>query len=176
AINKQFGLKLTLQDITDYNLGKFVDVPEGEFWNWFTVNEVGLYKEVVAADGAFKSLNGWSKQNEIFFISARNERFLEVSEGWLQANGFTYNGIQLVGRTPKIAAIMEKNIDIFFEDKYETAIEVHKVCGIPVILFDTPYNQGYTPSGVIRVSNWEEASEWVNTYLYVGEELDADVG
>ena len=176
AINKKFGLKLTLQDITDYNLGRFVGVPVDEFWNWFTETEAGLYKKAAAADGAFKSLNGWSKQNEIFFISARNERFLEVSEGWLRANGFTYSRVQLVGRTSKVDAIREQNIDIFFEDKYETAIEVHKDCGIPVILFDTPYNQGYTPNGVIRVSDWKEASEWVNTYLYVGKELDADVG
>lgn len=168
AINKQFGLQLTLQDITDYNLGRFVDVPEDEFWGWFVANEVGLYKEAVAADGAFKSLHTWSKQNEIFFISARNERFLDVSEDWLQGNGFVYNGIRLVGRTSKVDTVLEQKIDIFFEDKYETALEVHEKCGIPVILFDTPYNQGFTPKGVIRVKSWQEAESWVDGYIYGG--------
>ena len=34
---------------------------------------------------------------------------------------------------------------------------IHEQCHIPVLLFNTPYNQDPIPDGVIRVHNWNEA-------------------
>ena len=42
---------------------------------------------------------------------------------------------------------------------------IHEECNIPVLLFDTPYNQDPIPKGVIRVNNWNEANKWVKNWL-----------
>ena len=55
---------------------------------------------------------------------------------------------------------------MFFEDKHDNAVMIHEECDIPVILFDTPYNREPIPKGVIRVYNWEEAAQWVNSLVY----------
>jgi hypothetical protein len=56
-------------------------------------------------------------------------------------------------------------VEIFFEDKHDNAVMIHEECQIPVILFDTPYNQDPIPNGVIRVNNWREANKWVENWM-----------
>ncbi|HZG73794.1 MAG TPA: hypothetical protein VEY51_19840, partial [Chondromyces sp.] len=55
--------------------------------------------------------------------------------------------------------------DIFFEDKHDNAVMIHEELNIPVILFNTPYNQDPIPPGVIRVSSWSEAEKWVQHWV-----------
>jgi uncharacterized protein len=44
-------------------------------------------------------------------------------------------------------------------------VAISEECKIPVILFNTPYNQDPVPKRVIRVNNWQEASAWVNQWM-----------
>lgn len=41
---------------------------------------------------------------------------------------------------------------------------LHEELGIPVILFDTPYNRKPIPKGVKRVTSWSEAKKWVDEW------------
>jgi uncharacterized protein len=42
---------------------------------------------------------------------------------------------------------------------------IHEELNIPVVLFNTPYNQNPIPEGVIRVNDWTEANQWVQKWL-----------
>jgi uncharacterized protein len=44
-------------------------------------------------------------------------------------------------------------------------VAISEELSIPVLLFNTPYNQKPIPEGVIRVNNWMEADEWVQHWL-----------
>ncbi len=61
-------------------------------------------------------------------------------------------------------------MDIFFEDKHDNAVMIHEECNIPVILFNTPYNQEPIPNGVIRVNNWKQAYIWVENWVKNNED------
>lgn len=41
---------------------------------------------------------------------------------------------------------------------------IAKEADIPVILFDSPYNQMPIDDRIIRVNNWQEASQWIKQY------------
>jgi uncharacterized HAD superfamily protein len=64
-----------------------------------------------------------------------------------------------------VAAAKKFEVDLFLEDKHDNAVAISEECKIPVILFNTPYNQDPVPKRVIRVNNWQEASAWVNQWM-----------
>ncbi|MEH7109988.1 MULTISPECIES: hypothetical protein [Bacillaceae] len=164
-INKAFNMNIAYEDVDQYDLMPFVKVPEQVFSKWFTDNEPTIYRESPPAEGVLPILNKWKDDHELYFISARSPHLLHVTRNWLVQHGITFNGIELIGSHDKIETVKKQKIDIFFEDKHDNAVMIHEECHIPVILFDTPYNQDPIPNGVIRVNNWNEAQKWVNKWL-----------
>ncbi|MFC5734166.1 5' nucleotidase, NT5C type [Cytobacillus gottheilii] len=164
-LNTSFQLNLTLEDIKQYDLMPLVNVSEEEFAEWFTTNEPVIYEESPMAEGAGEVLTKWKDEHELYFISARGSHLLEVTKKWFLDKELTFHHIELIGSHDKIAAAKKHNVDIFFEDKHDNAVMIHEQCGIPVLLFDTPYNRDPIPEGVIRVYNWQEAEDWVKNWL-----------
>ncbi|KAB7670051.1 5' nucleotidase, NT5C type [Bacillus sp. B1-b2] len=163
-LNESFQLNITLDDVVQYDFYPLVNVPKDEFDQWFLQNETKIYAASPLAEGANIALQDWAKQYELYFISARGSELLEVTKEWFVNNGIHFDHIELIGTHDKIAAAKRHKIDIFFEDKHDNAVNIHEECGIPVILFDTPYNREPIPNGVKRVTTWNEAYQWVETW------------
>ncbi|MCH6266600.1 5' nucleotidase, NT5C type [Neobacillus citreus] len=170
-INKAFGMNIAYEDITQYNLTPFVKVDEKVFAHWFSENEPIIYEGSPLAKGVKPILNKWKNEHELFFISARGPHLLEVTENWFSAHGLTFHHIELIGSHDKVETAKNLKVDLFFEDKHDNAVALHEECGIPVILFDTPYNQEPIPQGVIRVNDWAEAAIWVENWLRKQENI-----
>lgn len=164
-INNAFGLDIAYEDVDQYELTPFVNVPEEEFAKWFQENEPIIYQGSPLAKGAKKVLKKWEKEHELFFISARDNQLLDVTKKWFADNELMFHHIELIGSHDKVETVKKHKVDIFFEDKHDNAVTIHEECQIPVILFDTPYNQNPIPKGVIRVHNWAEANIWVENWL-----------
>lgn len=164
-INKAFQLDLTLNDVTQYDLNHLVDVSEEDFAKWFVETEPIIYAKSPLAEGAKEVLNKWEGVHELFFISARRADLLNVTKEWFFEHALHFNHIDLLGTHNKVQAAKDNKVDIFFEDKHDNAVMLHEECQIPVILFNTPYNQDPIPNGVIRVNNWAEANKWVESWL-----------
>jgi uncharacterized HAD superfamily protein len=164
-INEAFGLNITLDDIKQYDLNPLVNVSEEEFAKWFIENEPIIYSKSPLAPGALSILTKWKEDHELFFISARGRNLLDVTKQWFLQNGLSFDHIELIGTHHKIEAAKRHCVDVFFEDKHDNAVMIHEECKIPVILFNTPYNQDPIPQGVIRVNDWHEADEWIQRWL-----------
>ncbi|MDM5229147.1 hypothetical protein QUF73_23855 [Cytobacillus sp. NJ13] len=164
-LNEAFNLNITLNDIKQYDLTPLVTISEEQFAHWFYENEPIIYKESPIAKGAKEVLTNWKRKHELYFISARGSHLQQITEEWFLENTLEFDHIELIGSHDKIEAAKKYEVDIFFEDKHDNAVMIHEACGIPVILFDTPYNQEPLPNGVIRVRNWQEANAWVNDWL-----------
>jgi uncharacterized HAD superfamily protein len=164
-INKAFKMNITLEDVKEYDLNTVVNVPEQEFSKWFIENEPIIYEKSPLADGVENALNIWKNEHELFFISARPSYLLENTKKWFTQKGLSFHHIDLIGSHYKIDAAKKYKLDIFFEDKHDNAVMIHEECKIPVILFNTPYNQEPIPNGVIRVDTWKQASDWVDRWL-----------
>lgn len=164
-LNEAFNLNITLNDIKQYDLTPLVTISEEQFAHWFYENEPIIYKESPIAKGAKEVLTNWKRKHELYFISARGSHLQQITEEWFLENTLEFDHIELIGSHDKIEAAKKYEVDIFFEDKHDNAVMIHEACGIPVILFDTPYNQEPLPNGVIRVRNWQEANTWVKDWL-----------
>ncbi|MBB6446010.1 5' nucleotidase, NT5C type [Bacillus benzoevorans] len=170
-INKAFGLNITLDDVIQYELDPLVDITKEEFAQWYLQNEQTIYAESPLAEGAKNVLKSWENKYELYFISARDPYLLPLTKDWFLQQELRFDHIHLLGSHNKIAAAKQFNVDVFFEDKHDNAVMIHKECGIPVVLFDTPYNREPIPNGVIRVQNWEEAAEWIDHWFDTAKAL-----
>ncbi len=164
-INKSFNLNLTLNDITQYDLYPFVNVSREEFAKWWIETEAEIYANSPIAKGAKEILTEWKKKHELYFISARRTNLINVTEEWFHTHEIKYDHIHLIGTHHKIDAVKNHKVDLFFEDKHDNAVMIYEECDIPVILFNTPYNQDPVPKGVVRVNHWYEAKQWVEKWL-----------
>lgn len=86
----------------------------------------------------------------------------ETFEQWLKENGLEFNSIQYCSEsnTPKdkLLACKKLNVDVMIDDKRDVALHLAEN-GIPVILFDAPYNQGLEHKNIRRVKSWAEIYE-----------------
>lgn len=164
-LNESFNLNITLDDIKQYDLNPLVNVDEKEFAKWFYETEPTIYSQSPLAFGAKEILAKWELLHELCFISARGDHLLDITKEWFERNKIGFNHIELIGTHDKIGAAKNFEVDIFLEDKHDNAVSIHEECGIPVLLFNTPYNQDPIPNGVIRVNDWYEADRWVNDWI-----------
>ncbi|MBA9025439.1 5' nucleotidase, NT5C type [Peribacillus huizhouensis] len=166
-LNKAFQLSLTYEEMNQYDFNPFVNIPEEEFSKWFIENEPIIYAESILVDGAKDVLHKWANRHDLYFISARNNAMLDVTETWFSKQELQYNHIELIGSHDKVATAKKFEVDLFLEDKHDNAVAIAEECNIPVLLFDTPYNQDPIPNGVIRVYHWHEVEKWVENWLKV---------
>lgn len=164
-LNKAFNMALTYEEINKYDLNPFVDVSPSDFAAWFHDSEPKIYSESQLVDGARECLEKFEQYADLYFISARRQDLIDVTETWFSTNKLRYHQIDLIGSHDKIEMAKKLNIDLFFEDKHDNAVTISEECQIPVILFNTPYNQGPVPEQVIRVNHWFEARKWVENWL-----------
>ncbi|WP_245959490.1 5' nucleotidase, NT5C type [Neobacillus piezotolerans] len=164
-INKAFNLNVTLEDVKEYDLLHLVDIPREQFAKWFEGAEPEIYNGSPLAEGAREVLTKWANHYELYFISARASHLLDLTRQWFTANELAYHHIELIGTHNKIATAKKYGVDLFLEDKHDNAVSIHEECGIPVLLFDAPYNRDPIPDGVIRVANWQEANEWIKKQI-----------
>jgi uncharacterized protein len=168
-LNKAFQLNLTLADVKQYELTPLVNISEEDFAKWFKENEPEMYEGSPLAEGAKEVLVQWAMGHELFFISARSKHLYELTKNWFINKDIPFNQIELIGTHHKIEAVKQHQVDIFLEDKHDNAVMIAEQCQIPVLLFDTPYNQDPVPPQVIRVKNWDEAAVWVENWMSINK-------
>ncbi|MFC0270022.1 hypothetical protein ACFFIX_00925 [Metabacillus herbersteinensis] len=163
-LNKSFNLNITFEDLVEYDLTKVLNITQEDFWKWMDEFEPIIYNEAPMALNAKQVLDEWKNEHQLIFISARRKHLLEITHEWFKNTELFYHHIELIGTHDKLASVKQHNISVFFEDKHDNACMISEENNIPVILFNTPYNQDPVPRNVIRVNNWLEAKKWVNSW------------
>lgn len=172
-INEQFNSQLTLDDIKEYDLtAALPHLTQGEFYSWFRDSEPRIYAASPVSEHAKQILNNWKDQYELYYISARGDNVRDITLNWFEEHAIAYDHIELIGSHKKIETAKRHNVDLFFEDKHDNAVEIAEELDIPVILFDTPYNREAVPSNIVRVYDWLEAEQWVKSEFSLQETLN----
>ncbi len=166
-INSAYNVNITLDDVKEYDfLSAFPHpVDRKQFQAWFEENEPALYSVSECATNAKQILTAWQHQYELFYISARGEKLLDITKDWFTKEAIPFHHIELIGSHDKIQAAKKHAVDVFFEDKHDNAVMLAEELDIPVILFDTPYNRPAVPNNVIRVYDWLEADAWIKRHF-----------
>ena len=120
-------------------------------------------------EGAVETVNKLnSAGHTLYEISARKfvtmknplgsySRFLY--KAWLRKNAFHFDGICLCAENgaaeEKLAYCRACGVELMIDDRSDVALLLAEN-GIPVLLFDAPYNQNFEHPNVIRVYSWND--------------------
>ncbi|UBH07707.1 5' nucleotidase, NT5C type [Macrococcus armenti] len=164
-LQKSFNPDFKYEDITAYELTTVLGISNDEVAQWFKENERELYIHSPVHKDADKILRQWSDQFELYFISARHTLLTDITFDWFNRHNIPYHHIELTGSHNKIEIARELQVDAFFEDKLDNAIDIQNALNIPVYLFDTPYNQSHLPKDVYRVYSWIETNNIIQKHF-----------
>jgi uncharacterized HAD superfamily protein len=163
-MNETLGKNLTYADCTDYNLAAIYNITEEQFMSWLDQYGRRLYNEAPVHGNADHILRRWhqERQHKLVYISAREDKHLDVTLEWFNRYQIPYHEIDLIGSHDKIHAAKKWQVELFLEDRLENALQLSEELNIPVFLFDTPYNQGKLPPLVHRIHSWQEVYEAID--------------
>ena len=151
---RECGRAVTHEDIICYSFREALNIPEERV--------AALMEEVVAA-GYFEAAPPVAgaveamvllRHHRIWLVTSRPERVRNETIRWLARHGVPYHELLFKPATAKAAN--GDGFDLFVEDNLDTALVLSGE-GIPVLLFDWPWNQHPTlPDNVQRVRDWQE--------------------
>lgn len=113
--------------------------------------------------GAKEALTTLRHRYDVVIVTGRADDARGATERWLEKNllglyreiHFTNHGGAGAPHREKSEILQEFGVDVFVEDNLYFASDVTQA-GIPVFLFDTPWNRAETPDGATRVHSWNE--------------------
>jgi uncharacterized HAD superfamily protein len=118
-------------------------------------NYLNSYSEAHVVEGAKEVVGELYKENNLFFVTARNSTLEEITMDWLIKQELSYVPLYLLGTDRKLNKAKELECDIFIEDHPMNALHLAEG-GIKVILIDCNYNKDIDHKNIIRVSSWKE--------------------
>lgn len=151
--NEYFQKNVKPKDVTDYDIHKILKVTDEDYLKFYNHYACQIHGEAKPRFGANKMIRRLHQSNNIHFVTAREEKFRDVSIEWLERNGFSMDSIALLGTHNKVNKAVELQSDFFVEDSHANAIQL-AAAGFDVILIDCNYNRKPLPNNVTRVNNW----------------------
>ena len=116
-------------------------------------------------EDAVKVINELYRDNEIYFITARSERFIEdvdnMTKNLLDSYNIKYNKI-ITGAGKKAELCVENNIDLLIDDSIKHCTNLSNI-GIDTLLFNSINNKDIE-TNLKRVYNWNEVYDYVNLH------------
>jgi uncharacterized HAD superfamily protein len=148
AVEKKFGLKYkdvchAYKAITDEQAVEMID----------EYNEL-IYRDAVATVGALNVVREMNKGHEIYYITARPEKYLDMTLEWLKAHHFPMKEGRLISSRDKAKTCSDLNIKMMVEDCGEHANELAEA-KVLSFLINNPYNKNIETDKdwVVRVNN-----------------------
>lgn len=164
--NARYGTSYRNDDVTTYDISALWQCTPDEARR--RVDEfVGteFHREAEAVFGAYDALKRLNEAYDIVIVTGRREaEHRDATIEWLTRNFLgLYRELHFTShddpdpekRRLKSSVVKELRISAFIDDALPFAADVAGL-GIPVFLFDTPWNRGRTPQGVVRVHSWDE--------------------
>lgn len=167
--NRVHGTSYEVKDILCWELATLWGCSKEEAYKrirgFFNSDE---HSVIMPVSSAVESLRMLHDENEVHIITARPTDFLAIHL-WLAEQHIPFlldrfnfiNTVTDTGivRRKKSEVCLELGVEIFIEDHLDYAYDVASA-GIPVLLFDSPWNQrSDLPHNMERVFSWDEIVE-----------------
>lgn len=171
-MNQKYGKSIKREDLTTFYIEEIFGITSDDsrsvIDSFFFHDD---HAQSLPMDGAQKVVEKLSANNKLYIITAKPSSLEKHTAEWLEeyfpamfekvhfANFFDTKE----KRRKKSEICIELGIEIFIDDSIDNAHDVSSV-GIPVLLFDAPWNQtDELPPLVTRVRSWEEIDVILNT-------------
>lgn len=154
-LNRHYGKDI--KELNNYDMTEIYGVAWDEMSQFFHDNMDYLFSAPKPMTGAVESINCLLEAgHEIIYVTARAcGAEEEITGKWFEDNNIYRNKACFTGGMSKTFAVKENAVDIFVDDFMTNALEIASL-GVPVLLMDSPYNQGKLPRGVTRCYCWDD--------------------
>ncbi len=152
--NKEYGTRLTVNDLTDWGAWRVAGISRDEFFQlldkaWFEWERIPPVEEALG-----KKVSAVAKLGMVDVVTGRSIRTVPSAKNWLKRHSIPYRRFVRVGS-------MEDKIpldyDVFVDDSPMIFEPVTIRPGRYVIAYSRPWNAGIpTLKRVLRVSSWTE--------------------
>ena len=160
--NKYFSKNVKIEDINVYDIEETMGITREAFAEFYSSCGIEMHLNAPLRDDKVKNvLEQLSKNHNIYYVTAREDRMTETTRKWIKENKLPRTKLFMLGSHYKVDKARELNCDIFIEDRYENAVQLANA-GINVLLIDCRYNRYNLPERIIRVFNWNEVLENIN--------------
>lgn len=159
-LNEIFEVDITEEECTTHNWEELYGSDIKKLYYEFNEKYIYSYKEAEVVEGARDIIGELYKEHNVYFVTARDSLLTEVTQDWLNNNGFSDMDVYLLGTDYKIDKAKELNCDIFIEDNPSNSLALADE-GIQVLLIDTNYNKDVEHENIVRVSDWTEIKNFV---------------
>lgn len=92
--------------------------------------------------------------HELVVVTARSPRLRGLTEAWLDYHGLAVDSMHFLEGGNKGVVAAREGLGLFVEDAPHNALAVAEA-GVPVLLFDAPYNRDLAHSLIRRASGWD---------------------
>ena len=154
-LNRYYGKDV--KEITNYDMSGAFGVDWDDMSRFFCDHMEFLFSAPKPMKGAVEGINCLLEAgHEIIYVTARSCGAEEkVTYRWFKNNNIYMKKAYFTGGATKKEVVRENAIDVFVDDVLTNAEEIASL-GVPVLLMDSPYNQGELPQGVIRCYSWDD--------------------
>ncbi|HWJ02775.1 MAG TPA: hypothetical protein VNU93_03785 [Verrucomicrobiae bacterium] len=160
-LNKHYNKQV--KELYRYEMHLIFDVPWEDMNQFFVANVDRLFMIPQPMPGARRVLEFLRRKHEIHLVTARRREEEDVTREWLQKHHIPYDKLMVVGDRSKAEICREQGIELFIEDYAVNADMISKT-GIPVIIFDAPYNRVELPQTVMRCHNWGQIYKYLENF------------
>ena len=161
-LNRYFNKNKRYEEIKIYDLALTFELTYEQLLEF--ARDKGVYLNGAAnpiPDAAYY-LKKIKAAHHVSIVTARQEKYREVTEYWLKRQDMGYDELYMSGTYKKQGLCSSLGLQVMIEDTLEIAAEI-SAAGIPVLLLDAPYNRRDLPKLVTRVYNWKEIYQVICT-------------
>jgi uncharacterized HAD superfamily protein len=171
-VEREFGKQVLFEQIVTFDLRASFGLTENEFHYFFDlIHQSDHLLGFEPVEGSVEALVNWAHAGHcIEIVTGRPTSVLEVSLEWLEKHGVPFDSFTMVdkynrpGNDPAIAISKEelcrRTYDLAVEDSREMALFLATTMGVPVALYDRPWNaQPIHHERVMRCASWQDIGE-----------------
>jgi len=171
-VEQEFGKQVLFEQIVTFDLRASFGLTENEFHYFFDlIHQPDHLLGFEPVEGSVDALVNWAHAGHcIEIVTGRPTSALEVSLEWLEKHGVPFDSFTMVdkynrpGNDPAIAISKEdlcrRTYDLAVEDSREMALFLATTMGVPVALYDRPWNvQPINHERVVRCASWQNIGE-----------------
>ncbi|GAB6138592.1 5' nucleotidase, NT5C type [Halanaerobaculum tunisiense] len=145
-----------------YDFTKAYDLQLEEIEEFMETEGGKIFGQVSPYTKAKEVLTNLQKQgNRIILITAREERYNDVTRQWLAEHEIPFD--KLIHSQDKAASCQQEDVEAFVDDKLKNLLAI-KELEIPVFLMDMDHNHHYE-GAIPRVHTWQEIEKKIEEIL-----------
>lgn len=140
---------------------------KGEVQEFFRARVSTIFATVPVREDAAETLQGlFRRGHEIHLITARDNRYRQVTENWLQRHEIPYHSLSMSETSEaysKGVLCQELGVHFFVDDKVENAEDTSRL-GIYTLLFHASHNL-HANTSVPLVKSWRDVQTHIELFL-----------